>query len=198
MKKMTLWMVFIAFFSGAVPAREVITQSALRKDKIDRGVYLELFGASNLVGISYDSRIGPDSKLGYRIGMSYAFVANSFFGSSSSTKGLSSPLEVNYLFGKNKSKLEVGVGVSLGLYTERSSYTAFLYPADGVIPPTQEMNVYKKSFGYYLFSTMGYRYQANRGFLFRIGINPSFNFGDRYGINKHPPLYPYLSFGYSF
>ena len=34
--------------------------------------------------------------------------------------------------------------------------------------------------------------------MFRAGISPSFNFGDKYGLRKTPLLYPYLSFGYTF
>ncbi|OUP88690.1 hypothetical protein B5F02_25670, partial [Bacteroides ovatus] len=54
------------------------------------------------------------------------------------------------------------------------------------------------TFGYYLFSNIGYRYLSNKGFLFRIGLNPSFNFKDKHGITKEPSVYPYISFGYSF
>ena len=44
---------------------------------------------------------------------------------------------------------------------------------------------------------IGYRYQRESGFMFRAGVSPSFNFGDKYELRKTPLLYPYLSFGYT-
>ena len=54
------------------------------------------------------------------------------------------------------------------------------------------------TFGYYFFSNIGYRYISTKGFLFRIGLSPSFSFNDKHGITKEPFIYPYISFGYSF
>ena len=54
------------------------------------------------------------------------------------------------------------------------------------------------TFTEYPFLNIGYRYQRESGFMFRAGISPSFNFGDKYGLRKTPLLYPYLSFGYTF
>lgn len=39
-----------------------------------------------------------------------------------------------------------------------------------------------KRFGYYLFGSVGYRYQRPRGFVFRVGVNPSFNFDGSHGV----------------
>ena len=52
-------------------------------------------------------------------------------------------------------------------------------------------------FGYFIFGNIGYRYQREHGFTFRIGITPSFNFGDKYGL-KRAVFYPYIGFGKSF
>lgn len=65
------------------------------------------------------------------------------------------------------------------------------------------MAVYKPlfantTFGYYFFSNIGYRYISTKGFLFRIGLSPSFSFNDKHGVTKEPFIYPYISFGYSF
>ncbi len=54
------------------------------------------------------------------------------------------------------------------------------------------------TFGYYFFSNIGYRYISTKGFLFRIGLSPSFSFNDKHGVTKEPFIYPYISFGYSF
>ena len=56
-------------------------------------------------------------------------------------------------------------------------------------------------FGYFAFGNIGYRYQKPKGFLFRVGISPKFDFGDKNGIDSYVgilSLIPYLSFGYSF
>ena len=52
-------------------------------------------------------------------------------------------------------------------------------------------------FGYFFFGDIGYRYQRPNGFMFRVGVSPSFNFGDKYGLNK-TAFFPYIGFGWSF
>lgn len=52
-------------------------------------------------------------------------------------------------------------------------------------------------FGYFLFGNIGYRYQRTNGFMFRVGLSPSFNFGDKHGIIKSA-FYPYIGLGWSF
>ena len=54
-----------------------ISLNAIAQEKLSlerkryKSVYLEFLGASNLIGISYDSRLSPTSHWGYRIGISY-------------------------------------------------------------------------------------------------------------------------------
>lgn len=167
------------------------------RDKINRSIYIEFLGASNFVGISYDSRIKPKSDWGYRIGFGYYYGMNSVFSNQYSNHGFTTPIEINYLLGRKRHKLELGFGVSLGIYSEKTSFYV-----NGWTPETAEIlektTIQKKEFGYYLYSNIGYRYQAEKGFLFRVGVSPSFNFGDKYGIRKRPILYPYIGLGYSF
>ena len=52
-----------------------------------------------------------------------------------------------------------------------------------------------------LFGNIRYRYQKAKGFLFRLGISPKFDLGDKNGIGSYVDILsiiPYLSFGYSF
>lgn len=66
-----------------------------------RAVYAEFAGASMILGVSYDSRFTEDSRLGYRVGLTYGREFNI-------------PLEINYLVGRRetKNKLDLGVGVN--------------------------------------------------------------------------------------
>ncbi len=159
----------------------------------DKSIYIELLGASNLIGISFDSRFASTSNWGYRIGWSYFQGGESFVKSSNSNKGSLFPIEINYLAFKNKHKLEVGFGSNIGVYKEYSSYTKESKTNNVTIETSST-----STFGYYLYANIGYRYVSNRGLLFRVGLCPSFNFNDKHGINKEPFIYPYISLGYSF
>ena len=55
----------------------------------------------------------------------------------------------------------------------------------------------KTQFGYFFFGDIGYRYQRPNGFMFRVGVSPSFNFGDKYGLKK-AAFFPYIDLGWSF
>ncbi|MBD5278604.1 MAG: hypothetical protein HDS32_05145, partial [Bacteroides sp.] len=71
---------FLAVIIGIIPAMKAeeetystpeTQQAAEEVAPLYRSIYAELFGASNLIGISYDSRIKPGSPFGYRGGISY-------------------------------------------------------------------------------------------------------------------------------
>ena len=172
------------------------------QDAPERNLSLELFGAQNTVGINYDSRFKSNYGLGYRLGVGYGYSETSTIASSSyALQGIAAPIEINYLFGKGRNKLELGFGTSLGYYYEKCHVYTTVGPGpnmgDGV-PNFGYSYYYKKvthnTFGYFVFGNIGYRLQTNRGFLFRAGITPSFNFGDKYGIHRKW-YYPYVSFG---
>ncbi len=164
------------------------------KDKTYKNLYLELLGASNMIGISYDTRINSGSVFGYRVGISY------FYGTdynSNKGHGISVPWEFNCLLGKRRSKFEIGAGINIGLYSIEEKYMIDSNGNETIFEPLIEITRKQKTFGYYIFSNIGYRYQRKNGFMFRVGVSPSFNFGDRCGISKSPVLYPYISFGYT-
>ena len=170
----------------------------------ERSLSLELFGAQNTVGINYDSRFKGNHGLGYRVGVGYGYSETSTIASSSyALQGIAVPIEINYLFGKDRHKLELGLGTSLGYYYEKCHVWTSVGPAPGDVsggpPYFGYADYYKKvtrnSFGYFVFGNIGYRLQTNRGFLFRAGFTPSFNFGDQYGIHRKW-YYPYVSFGW--
>lgn len=165
------------------------------KDKTSKSIYLELLGASNMIGVSYDTRIKPGSAFGYRAGISY------FYGTdynSNEGHGFSVPLEFNCILSKRRSKFEAGTGINMGLYSIKETYWVNSEGNVSIIEPVTQIVESRNTFGYYIFLNIGYRYQRESGFMFRAGISPSFNFGDKYGLRKTPLLYPYLSFGYTF
>lgn len=166
-----------------------------------RSVYLELAGASNGVGLSYDARFKEGSPWGYRAGLGWAYASeSSLFFDSQSMRYYSSMLEVNYLLGKRKSKLEIGLGTSLGFvnrhYNEAEIINSVQTPDAWII---ESVSVPKKEniFAYFFYTNIGYRHQAKSGFQWRIGISPSFTFGGKNAVDK-PALYPYFSLGYAF
>lgn len=129
----------------------------------------------------------------YRLGVSYFQGGDSFIKASNSNRGLFFPIEVNFLTSGNKHKLELGLGSNLGIYNEH------IYFIEKSKDQYETINFTSNTtFGYYFFSNIGYRYISTKGFLFRIGLSPSFSFNDKHGVTKEPFIYPYISFGYSF
>ena len=188
----TLLIVFLAASQTAMAQQDESTQKSL---------YAELLGASNLIGVNYDSRFKPNSPWGYRVGLGYTYSKNyNMFSGSNSLKGVDVPLEANYLLGKKRSKLELGLGLNLGYYTEKYDVWTLkkVSEEDGIPYYTTEYagEDSHSTWGYYFFGNIGYRYQPSHGFQFRAGISPSFNLGGKHAVTKS--IFPYISFGYVF
>lgn len=178
------------------------------QEKKTNNIFLEIGGASNGIGVSYDTRVKKGSKFGYRVGLSFSFRQSSTnaifmgFGEYPSYRetAISAPLGVNYLIGNKRHRLELGLGANLGIYNIHLKYSEYTTPAgygDNFYLLTNTRSETKKVFGYFMFSNIGYRYQREKGFMFRTGISPSFSFGDSHGL-KGLLFAPYMSFGYTF
>ncbi len=165
------------------------------QDKV-KSVSLELFGAQNLVGVNYDSRFKGNDGFGFRVGVGFGYGDNSYL-FDQDVKGVGVPVEINYLFGKGNHKLEIGFGASLGFYHVKETVGYIYVPEPGGEIISGEYTNKSNQFGYMMFGDIGYRYQRKNGFMFRVGISPSFNFGDKYGLDKSS-FYPYIGFGWSF
>lgn len=165
----------LASFAIGVFANIFAQDTLSFKKTRDKNIYVEFLGSSNLIGVSYFQ--GGDS----------------FIKASNSNRGLFFPIEVNFLTSGNKHKLELGLGSNLGIYNEHISFIEKSKDQYETINLTSNT-----TFGYYFFSNIGYRYISTKGFLFRIGLSPSFSFNDKHGVTKEPFIYPYISFGYSF
>lgn len=177
-------------------ALPVLSQTAERW----RSVNVEVMGASSLVGVNYDSRFKAGSPWGYRVGLSWGYSSNDNFmnGGGSSLRAYLAPVGINYLLGNKRHSLELGFGASLGVCNVHEQY--YWERAGEGSDAGSTWDTYgssRNSFGYYMFGDVGYRFKADNGFQLRAGLNPSFNFGDKYGLKKEV-FFPYVSFGYAF
>ena len=207
MKKIFLILMMTMAAHVAVNAQETsLTQFSTEPSKTEiekpmyQNIYVEFFGASNLIGISYDSRIKPGSPFGFRAGVAYAYgESRGFFDNvADKTSYFSVPAAFNCILGKRKSKFEVGFGINMGIFSVEDYTTV---DADGyptIFNPSYVVRETRNIFGYYFFSDIGYRYQRENGFMLRVGVSPSFSFAGDHGVSKTPVLYPYLSLGYTF
>lgn len=219
MKKILVFALFLGLQATAMaqnPAANTVRESTGHGLEKNKAVYLELMGASNLVGVNYDARFNDHTRFGWRTGLNFGYGRNSsIFWEGSDVRGYAVPLEVNYLLGSQKNNLEVGVGTSVGIY---NLHGTFLESADGpkssltadqqkhamgeynTPEGTKTWLVYNESrnkIGYYFFGNIGYRHVSRKGFLFRAGFSPSFTFGEKNAVKK-TLLYPYLGFGWAF
>ena len=156
----------------------------------DRNVRLDLLGAANVVGVSYDARFKGDSGWGFAAGIGYGFGIGNWF----KIDGVGVPVEINYLTGGRKHHFEVGAGMSNGVYFNKVTEYKNV-DLDGVTGVVLE-EVRKTQWGYLFYANVGYRLRTEKGFVFRCGLNPSYGFG-KYGLSKSI-FYPYFSLGYSF
>lgn len=171
-------------------------------------VYLEIGGASSGIGVTYDSRFSNRTRWGWRAGIGFGYSNSSgYFVGNESTRAWSVPVGVNYLIGNHKNSLELGVGVSLGLYNghhneyeikqvDKATYDAETEHPSPNVSGAFEVSEgqyalmygpYKKStndFGYFFFGDIGYRHVANSGFVFRVGLSPSWNFADKHAVSR--------------
>ena len=173
-----------------------VATSMMAQKKVE-SVSVELLGAQNTIGINYDRRLKGNSGLGYRVGIGFGYGDNSGL-VDQDIKGAGVPIELNYLLGKKHHKLEIGIGASLGVYHVKEATWYYYQPVEPETEGHSELYTSTSNrFGYFLFGDIGYRYQRNNGFVFRAGISPSFNFGDKYGLKKSA-FYPYIGLGWSF
>ena len=87
------------------------------------------------------------------------------------------------------------MGVSLGSCKFGHSSTGKIYTGDRYINMTNLWD--ENRFAYFIFGNVGYRYQRPSGFVARVGLTPSFNFGGENGFDR-PFFYPYVGLGWSF
>lgn len=125
--------------------------SSVAESHRPRTVYLELGGPGLALTVNYDTRFGSGrDKWGYSVGTGYYNTgANSVF---------TVPLQINYLYGKTSSFLELGVGTTF--LNSKGSTNGTVFQFDNVT-------------GFIGTGTIGYRYQQEEGGInFRIAFVP--------------------------
>lgn len=134
-----------------------------------QSIYAEILGAGVIYSLNYDTRfLEGEDKFGCRIGVSFV------------ESGVVIPTQINYLLGKNKHKLEFGLGIT-SLLEFDSDKSIYIF-GSGILM---------------------YRFQKPDGnFLFRVGLSPTFVpseddvlYGD---IGKIFWFWPGISAGYKF
>ena len=106
--KRTLFIMILALLSSTLMAQERPRQA----------VFAEFLGASGIIGVSYDSRFKTSEHWGYRFGLSFNAGGESetFISSDKDYQGPSLLVEGNYLIGKGRHFLELGLGMMHGFF----------------------------------------------------------------------------------
>ena len=194
-----------------------------------RDIYLEIGGPSILGGVTYEQRFNNHTRWGWRAGLGFGYSENNgFLTLNGSTRAWTLPVGVNYMIGSRRNALELGAGVSVGIYLVHNDYweqdiideatydnlkdnphaSYYVYTGDDGKPVYVALYSHRTSktaFGYFFFGNIGYRHVSKHGFLFRVGLTPTFNFGDSHAVSvawtdSYPKvgLTGYLSFGWAF
>jgi len=135
----------IFFFSLAIIAAIQLTA---QKSFKRNAVYSEILGNGLVISVNYERQLGDKPGLGLHFGIGLRSSKPIF------------PFGAKYLFGKQKSLFEIGAGVTVA---ERevweTNYNQF------------KENPYSPGF----IPSVGYRYNAPKGFMWRINYTPVFN-----------------------
>jgi len=141
--------------------------------------YLELLGNGGIYSINYERIVVENFAL--RIGFAI-FKSRTLFGEGNNSI-LTVPVLGNFLFGKKKSKFEVGAGFLFG----RKKFTSSSSPNDNTTSSIIDLT-----------GVIGYRHQPSTGgFMFRVGLTPFYALKSPYPSDGLF-LSAGLSIGYSF
>jgi len=153
--------------------------------KPTRNISIELGGASTFLGINYDQRFKGNDKWGFRVGFGFYYEKedSEIFNYHSKFSGYTVPLELNYLIGKKKNKLELGLGANIGYYTGKLQANSDLFYDYGTVP-SQTIRFEGGDWGYFCFLDIAYRWQPVKGFTMRTGLSPTFNLGGDHRVER--------------
>lgn len=149
----------------------------------------EIAGSNGLVGISFDSRFNYESKLGYKMALSYGFEKNDgvnhwyfspvkayFPENGQLCNFVSIPINLHYLVGKEKHFLETAMGINI-------------FATDYNFGQSNQI-------GYFSFTRIAYRYESNTvPLLLSIGFDMPFKTSGS-GLGYLFSIAPSISIGY--
>jgi hypothetical protein len=141
-------------------------------DRYQKVTFVELLGAGGLYSVNFDMRTakGKRDAWGFRVGME-KIVANitdsvGVVVEKSRISFTAIPIVLNYLFGKRKGFLEVGIGATYFNFKSNSTGTTSI--------ETYQEETFKESFGSIIGSfNIGYRHVPfTNGFMYRVAFTP--------------------------
>lgn len=177
----------------------LIPNSSLLGQKWNRNtiVFLEMNGAGLNYSINLDTRFksGIQDGLGCRIGFGFDSYKYDLFDLETLTtqeinlaKEYALPIEVNYIYGKYRNGIEIGIGLSVIYMDFLEDDYDFAIGSFYLVEFTREQN--KQVFG---FLNIGYRFQAlSNGLILKANWTPLFN---KNGIFAN---YSGIAIGYKF
>jgi hypothetical protein len=154
---------------------KVKTKEKLNKttnNKYQKVAFVELLGAGGLYSLNYDMRTakGKRDAWGFRVGMEriVTVVSDSAAGTYAQSRisFTAIPIVLNYLFGKRKGFLELGVGATYFKFTGKATGIASV--------ESYQEETFKESFGSIIGSfNIGYRHVPyQNGFMYRVALTP--------------------------
>lgn len=163
-------------------------------------IYGEVGGPCWGVSANWDARLKKDSPWGYQVGLGWAGRWDNTMGIHTHTMYYGLTTGVNYLIGKRKSRLELGLGNQLRLISSKLVVAAYMDKESDISIKSGNKTQVRDI----LYMNVGYRYTSTHGFQFRCGVTPMVNItngwtasGDIYSKGD-VFLTPYVSFGKAF
>jgi hypothetical protein len=144
----------------------------IKKPTYTKVAFVELLGAAGLYSINYDMRTakGRRDGWGFRVGYEKLGINSTDttggLNTKSSIKIIAVPIVLNYLFGKRKGFLELGVG---------ATYLKFKGKETGYASIEEyKLETFKENFGSIIGTfNIGYRHVPyNSGFMYRVAFTP--------------------------
>jgi hypothetical protein len=140
--------------------------------RYEKVAFVELLGAAGLYSINYDMRTAKGVRNGWGVRVGFERIVSNFKDSvagvieNSRIKFTAIPIVLNYLFGKRKGFLELGVGA-----------TYFKFKGEATSITTVERyqeETFRQSFGSIIGSfNIGYRHVPYKnGFMYRVALTP--------------------------
>lgn len=162
-------------------------------------IYGEVGGPCWGISANWDARLKKDSPWGYQVGLGWAGQWDNMMGIHTHTMYYGLTTGMNYLIGKRKSRLELGLGNQLRLISSKLVVAYMDKESDISIKSENKTQVRD-----FLYMNVGYRYISTHGFQFRCGVTPMINITNGWTTSDNTYskgdvfLAPYVSFGKAF